>query len=115
MSLLEDAREEEEEVQPLLDDPEPLDPGSIVQDPYMAGLGAALTKADLNNTNLIDEEEEAALAEEQNDVKYNLTTDMTENWNRDQIRLGLTPKQIGDAVHWLEQTKAVTDIPREEW
>ena len=115
LKSLEDAREEEEEVQPLLDDPEPLDPGSIVQDPYMAGLGAALTKADLNNTNLIDEEEEAALAEEQNDVKYNLTTDMTENWNRDQIRLGLTPKQIGDAVHWLEQTKAVTDIPREEW
>ena len=110
-----DEKEEEEEVQPLLDDPEPLDPGSIMQEPYMAGLGAKLTKADLNNTNMVDEDEEAALAEEQGEIVYNLVTDETEDWSRDRIRLGLTSQQMGDAVNWLEQTKAVTDIPPTEW
>ena len=110
-----DTKEKEEEVQPLLEDPEPLDPGSIMQEPYMAGLGAALTKADLNNTNMVNEDEEAALAEEQEEIVYNLVTDETEDWSRDRIRLGLTSKQMGDAVNWLEQTKAVTDIPPTEW
>ena len=116
LKSFENGGEEEEEVQPLLDDPEPLDPGSILQDPYMAGLGAALTKADLNNANMVDEDEEAALAEEQDDIQYlNLATDEAEDWSRDRIQLGLTSQQMGDAMHWLEQTKAVTDIPPEEW
>ena len=116
LKSLDGANEDEEEVQPLLDDPEPLDPGRIVQDPYMAGLGAALTKADLNNTNMVDEDEETALAEEREEIEYlNLATDETEDWSRDRIRLGLTSKQMEDAVYWLEQSKAVTDIPPSEW
>ena len=75
-----DEGEMEDEVRPLLEDPEPLDPGRIVQDPYMIGLGARLAKADLNNRNLIEESEEAAREDEYEILYTNLATDENEDW-----------------------------------
>ena len=116
LKSLKGGNEEEENFEPLLEDPEPLDPGSIIQDPYMAGLGAALTKADLNNTNVIDEAEEEGHADIEQDVQYlNLVTDENEDWSRDRTHLGMTSHQMEDAVHWLDRMKAVTDVPQTAW
>ena len=88
----------EEEVEPLLPDPEPPNPRDIEQDPYMAGLGAQLTTTDLNNLNCIDEATEE-LIEEFDDaaaVYNNLVTDESEDWSKDRIELGLTAAQMAE-------------------
>ena len=110
-----DEGEMEDEVRPLLEDPEPLDPGRIVQDPYMIGLGARLAKADLNNRNLIEESEEAAREDEYEILYTNLATDENEDWDRDRTRINKTTEELHDAVNWLQKTKAVADIPPAVW
>ena len=103
---------------PLLEDPELPDEADIEQDPFMAGLGATLTKADRNNVNLIDEEEEDAdgLMLEHGPVVYTgIATDMDADWDRGRTLLGLDRRQVAEAPQWLESQKAVTEIPNQEW
>ena len=103
-------------VEPLLPDPEPRNPQDIRQDPYMAGLGARLTEADLNNMNCIGEDEEMGEEEDITDADYgHLVTDMQEDWSRDRVTLQLTATQVIDAAKWLEVTKASTTVEEEEW
>ena len=103
---------------PLLEDPELPDEADIEQDPFMAGLGATLTKADCNNVNLVDDEEEGAEGLMQEHVPVNYTgiaTDMDADWSSDRLLLGLNCKQVEDAALWLESRKAVTEVPNQVW
>ena len=103
---------------PLLEDPELPAEADIEQDPFMAGLGATISKVDCNNTNLIDEEEECAdgLMQEHAPVHYTgIATDMSADWSSDRLQLGLNCQQIDDAAQWLESRKAVTEVPNQVW
>ena len=103
---------------PLLEDPELPNEADIEQDPFMAGLGATLTKADCNNVNLVEAEEEGAEGLMQEHVPVNYTgiaTDMDADWSSDRLLLGLNSKQVEDAALWLESRKAVTEVPNQVW
>ena len=103
---------------PLLEDPELPNEADIEQDPFMAGLGATLTKADCNNVNLIEAEEEGAegLMQEHAPVNYRgIATDMDADWSSDRLLLGLNCKQVEDAALWLESRKTVTEVPNQKW
>ena len=115
-------KKENDEVQPrpdpLLEDPVEPDEADIDQDPFMAGLGATLSKADRNNVNLIDDEEECAdgLMLQDAPVHYTgISTDMNADWSSDRLLLGLDCKQVDDAAQWLESRKAVTEVPNQVW
>ncbi len=108
--------DEEEVEDPLLPDPEPINPADIQQDPYMSGLGAQLTNNDINNLNCIDDAEERVDDEDEVPNMYaNLVTDETEDWSKDRLALGLTATQIVDAGKWIEVTKANTESMHVEW
>ena len=107
--------EEPEEVEPLLPEPQPRDPRDIQQDPYMAGLGAKLTTVDLNNMNSVTEEEEMREAGDTEANYAHLVTDEQEDWNKDRVKLGLSPVQVKDAAKWLEVAMANTSLASEEW
>ena len=103
---------------PLLEDPVPLNEADIEQEPFMAGLGAVLTKADRNNTNQIDEEAEAAagLMQENEPVIYTgITTDGTADWSEDRLSLNLDRQQVDEAHMWLDGRKTVTEVPNQVW
>ena len=108
--------EEPEEVEPLLPDPEPMNPKDIQQEPYMAGLGAKLTTVDINNINCVTEEEEMRENGDITEASYShLETDLKEDWARDRVQLGLSSTQISDAGKWLEVTQASTPMVDEVW
>ena len=108
--------EEPEEVEPLLPDPEPMNPKDIQQEPYMAGLGAKLTTVDINNINCVTEEEEMRENGDITEASYShLETDLKEDWARDRVQLGLSATQISDAGKWLEVTQASTPMVDEVW
>ena len=115
LESMEQDKQPEEEVDPLLPSPAQLDPGLVEQDRYMVGLGARLTTHDLNNMNLIGEGEEEQ-GDGGGDANYShLTTDQDEDWSRDRVLLGLTTTELREAEKWLEQTRANTLEVVEEW
>ena len=105
-----------EEVEPLLPTPPERNPRDIEQDDFMAGLGARLTTADLEN---IDEVEEWQAMREDGDGTdgdySSLRTDESEDWGRDRAVLGLTPDDITAAAKWLEEVKANTVLETDQW
>ena len=114
LASMERNKKPEEDVEPLLPSPAERDPRDVQQDPYMAGLGARLTTADLNNMNCIGEGEEGG--EDDGEASYgHLTTNEEEDWSRDRVLLGLTSADILEAEKWLDQTRLLTPGVVEEW